>query len=76
MYLIFKTKAEADERSRQEAARLGITTTSGLLQQRYTIPFLTEDETYALPVSLFKLTEEERKSVVTGFHPFPYEDLI
>lgn len=78
MYLIFQRKKDALERAAEEYSRRVALTGIRADNTSFlnSIPSLTADETYALAVSNFELTPEEKEQTVKSFDPFPYEDLI
>ena len=65
MYLIFETEQEGIDRSEREGIALGLAYHKVGKGSRYvTQPRLTTDDTWALPVSTYNLTEEEQAAIV------------
>ena len=65
MYLVFNTEQEGWDRSEQEGIALGLAYHNVGEGSRYvTRPRLTTDDTWALPVDSYNLTEDEQASVV------------
>lgn len=65
MYLIFNTEQEGWDRSEQEGIALGLAYHIVGDGSRYvTAPCLTTDNTWALSVDDYNLTEEEQAAVV------------
>ena len=76
MYLIFATEQEAWDRSEQEGIARGLAYHKTGKGTRYvSSPKLTLNDNYALPVSSYNLTEEEKAVVLDEYTPKPVEEV-
>ena len=76
MYLIYATEQDAWDRSETEGIERGLSYHKTGKGTRYvTSPRLTNEDTYALKVEGYDLTDEEAATVVDSYTPKPVEEV-
>ena len=76
MYLIYTTEQDAWDRSETEGIERGLSYHKTGKGTRYaTSPRLTNEDTYALNVEGYDLTDEEAATVVDSYTPKPVEEV-
>ena len=77
MYLIYLTEQDAWDRSETEGIERGLSYhKTGKGTRFVTSPKLTNEDTYALDVEGYELTEDEANTVVDSYEPKTFGDEI
>ena len=75
LYLIYASKEAAIERADEEGKEIGYSYwTNGIGTRWLTYPVETADHTWALDVTNYDLSDEEKASTVNNYIPLPEED--